>query len=246
MQKTKARILSTAILSQSLIDMGRENGMIIDTISFTDIRPSVNEETEKKIAEFSSKKMTAVFTSAHAAETLINKLQSKKPDWKIYCTAGNTKKTVSKYFGEGLIAGAGANAVSIADKIVADHIKEVLFFCGNLRRDEIPSSLANHGIKVHEVAVYNTILTPQPVDNNYNGILFFSPSAVESYFSANKPEKEVVLFAIGDTTAGSIKKFSQNKIVISESPEKEGLSKLAIRYFQNHPVHYPTHDQFKK
>ena len=67
--------------------------------------------------------------------------------------------------------------------------------------------------------------------NEYFGILFFSPSAVQSFFSKNKVADKTILFAIGNTTANEIKKYSTNKIIISDEPGKENLVTKMIEYF---------------
>src|SRR5258706_9822828 len=42
----------------------------------------------------------------------------------------------------------------------------------------------------------------------YDGILFFSPSGVESFFNTNEVNEQTILFAIGNTTATEIKKYT--------------------------------------
>jgi uroporphyrinogen-III synthase len=81
------------------------------------------------------------------------------------------------------------------------------------------------------VVVYETIETPVKIDKKYNGILFFSPSAARSFFSINKIDTDTVLFAIGTTTAVELRKFSHNKILVGEHPNKEQLAEKAIGYF---------------
>jgi uroporphyrinogen-III synthase len=123
------------------------------------------------------------------------------------------------------------DASSLANAIIGDKVRELLFFCGTLRREELSIQLAESGILLVELPVYRTTLTPQVTGKNYAGILFFSPSAVESFFSLNKVLDETILFAIGPTTAAAIRKFSANKIVTGELPGKELLLQQSIRYF---------------
>jgi uroporphyrinogen-III synthase len=70
------------------------------------------------------------------------------------------------------------------------------------------------------------------IDKVYDGILFFSPSAVESFFSKNKLPEQTVLFAIGNTTAKTIhRRYCNNRIMISDQPGKDELIEQAIEYF---------------
>ena len=105
---------------------------------------------------------------------------------------------------------------------------EVIFFCGDQRRDELPGLLKKNKIEVKEIVVYKTIATPKKIEKKYDGILFFSPSAVKSFFQKNKLDKQVMLFAIGNTTADEIKKFSKNKIVVSDVPAGKLLLQKVI------------------
>ncbi len=73
------------------------------------------------------------------------------------------------------------------------------FFSGNLRRDVLPSTLKENGIAFNEIEVYETLLTPKKINEKLDGILFFSPSAVESYLKSNIIKDEMC-FCIGETT----------------------------------------------
>ena len=117
--------------------------------------------------------------------------------------------------------------------MIADEsdFNEVVFFCGDLRRDELPDILRSNNIEVSEIIVYQTIAVLHKIERQYNGILFFSPSAAESFFRANKLPETTLLFAIGNTTADEIKKFSNDKIFISDELGKENLVKKMIDFY---------------
>ena len=79
--------------------------------------------------------------------------------------------------------------------------------------------------------VYNTIEKPHPVNKNYNGVLFFSPSAVHSFFTGNQAAEGTVFFAIGETTAKAVKNYCGNQIITSDMPAKDGLLRQAVDFF---------------
>jgi uroporphyrinogen-III synthase len=110
-------------------------------------------------------------------------------------------------------------------------VKQIVFFCGNQRRDLLPVQLKKNGIDVEELIVYKTIEKPQTVSKKYDGILFFSPSGVRSFFSKNELKKQTIIFAIGKTTAEEVNIFSKNKTMISEYPDAEKLITSVIKYF---------------
>ncbi|MGC4037760.1 MAG: uroporphyrinogen-III synthase [Chitinophagaceae bacterium] len=150
----------------------------------------------------------------------------------MYCVGNKTSELAAKYFGEENIYATADNAEELAEQIIEEDIAdEVIFFCGDQRRDELPDALRDNNIEVNEIQVYQTIEVPQKVETNYDGILFYSPSGVNSFFSINKPGKKTILFAIGNTTSNAIKKYSDNKVIISKSPDKEQMIREVVNYF---------------
>jgi uroporphyrinogen-III synthase len=111
--------------------------------------------------------------------------------------------------------------------------KEVIFFCGNLRRNELPDALRTKGIEVKEVIVYKTSLVPVSINKRYDAVLFFSPSAAESFFSKNSVPRNTALFVMGETTAVSIKKYSTNPIITGDEPDKNKLISQAIKFVRD-------------
>jgi len=87
------------------------------------------------------------------------------------------------------------------------------------------------GVTVTEIVVYETIVVPHVVKKDYDAILFFSPSAVDSFFSVNKIKRETLFFAIGATTAEAIQQYNHGKIIVAAQPGKEALMQQAIDFF---------------
>ncbi|HET9057752.1 MAG TPA: uroporphyrinogen-III synthase [Chitinophagaceae bacterium] len=232
MQQNKVSILSTRPIDESLIEEAKRLNIEIDILSFIETEPIQTIEVLQEIEYAFLQSTAVVFTSMNAVEAVANELQDQHPDWRIYSIGNTTKQLVKKYFGEELIAGTANAAVDLAELIVQDRfVDEVIFFCGDQRRNELPDILRKNNIEVHEIVVYQTVAIPHKVGKNYHGILFFSPTAVDSFFSKNKVKEQTVLFAIGNTTANAIKKFSNNKIIISDEPGKDNLVVKMMEYF---------------
>ena len=230
MPKSKLNILSTRPLSESTIKQAAEKDVTIDCVSFIETAPIESPNIKEKIQQLSNKKIIAVFTSMNAVEAVKQNL-SIKPLWKIFSIGQTTKELIGKYFGNENIAGTADDASSLADEIIKHQPTEVFFFCGDQRRDELSEKLLANNIRVEEITVYRTISTSQKVEKHYDGILFFSPSAVKSFFSSNTIGNDVVLFAIGNTTANALKQNSNNKLIIADQPGKEALVKNMLTYF---------------
>lgn len=227
------KILCTRPLTPRLISKGEKKGFRIDVVPFIRTEPLHSDELKTAIQDFSARRGTAIFTSMNAAEIIIKELNGAKPEWTIFCVGNTTHDTLTKYFGKDAIAGVATNAYNLAHAIIkAGNVQQAIFFCGDQRRDELPVILAGHQIKVEEVIVYKTTAVLNNITENYEGILFFSPSAVGSFFSNNTIDQHTVLFAIGDTTAAAIKKHSANTVVISEGPSKENLVMTMIAFYE--------------
>ena len=232
MQQNKVSILSTRPLDDSLLQEAKLLNIEIDMLSFIETEPIQSIEVQQEIESVLLRSVAVVFTSKNAVEAVINELDGQQPDWRIYSIGNTTKQLVKRYFGEEAIAGTADSATELAGLIVEKYPgNELFFFCGDQRRDELPDMLRNNDINVNEIVVYQTIPVKHKIKKKYHGILFFSPSAVQSFFSNNKLSDKTILFAIGNTTANEIKKYSKNKIIISDEQGKENLVRKMVEYF---------------
>jgi len=232
MAENKTTILCTRPVNALLIKEAKQQGIAIDIIEFIRTEPIINNELKKQINDLAHQSLTIVFTSMNAVEAVWNRLDNKPLDWKIFCIGTATQKLVAEEFDGKSIVGTADSAAELADAIIAEkNINKVVFFCGDQRRHELPKKLADHKIEVNEVEVYKTFQLNEKIAKKYDGILFFSPSAVESFFTGNKITPQTTLFAIGNTTANTIKKYTKNKIVLSDKHGKDDLLEKAIAHY---------------
>ncbi len=232
MPLNKIKILSTRPIADTLIEAACQKGIIIEILSFIDTETIETVEVQQEIEQALLQSATIVFTSMNAVEAVVAQLEDHHPDWAIYTMGNTSEQLVKKYFGDQAIAGTATNASELAELIAEDgYAKEVIFFCGDQRRDELPDILRKNEMEVYEIEVYKTVATPHKLTKQFDGILFFSPSSVESFFSVNKLSSKTILFAIGNTTANTIKKYAENKIIISDAPGKENLVQEMIEFF---------------
>jgi uroporphyrinogen-III synthase len=232
MPKNNWTILSTRPLDETLIAEAAQKNVQVDCISFIETEPIKTEAVAESITNHSSKKIIAVFTSMNAVEAAAEHLFN-KPEWEIYCIGQATQELVKNIFGEKSIKATADDALRLAEVIIQNKEEEVVFFCGDQRREELPIKLKSHHIALQEVVVYKTTPTQRRVGNDYDGILFYSPSAVHSFFSVNKPSTETIFFAIGKTTAEAIRQYSNNQLIIADKPGKEALIRQAINHFHS-------------
>ena len=234
--KNNIEIISTASLPVECLQQLQQHGINVDVIPFIKTYESVSVANSQRIRSLEKYKATAIFTSAHGVEAVAGSLLH-PPAWKFACINGNTKKTVAHYFDEDDIIAEGPDAASLADELLPriDKDAPVVFFCGNRRLDILPQRFKDAGIKLEEIEVYKTDYTPETIgDKNVSAVLFFSTSAVDSFFSVNTLSAETICFAIGNTTAAALKEKVQNKIVICDQPGKKELTELVIKYYNEH------------
>ncbi|MEP6615153.1 MAG: uroporphyrinogen-III synthase [Ginsengibacter sp.] len=231
MQGNAVKILSTRPVDERSKRDALDQGIVIDELSFikTDINP--DQKIWQRIASLSNQHITAVFTSMTAVGA-ISKYILEKPSWDVYCIGTTTASLAEKLFSEENIRGTGENALQLSRVIIEDAPSNVVFFCGDQRRNELPEALHIAGIEVEELVVYTTTGTPQTLLLPYDGILFFSPSAADSFFSANCIAPGIPLFAIGTTTAAAIRNYTQNEIITAGIAGKSGLVQLMIHHFR--------------
>lgn len=238
MQQNKINILSTRPLDETLINRAAEKNIFIDCISFIETEIINNDLLKEEITQLSKTTLTVVFTSMNAVDAIVSYLNN-KPNWKIFCMGYATQKLITENFKENAIAGTADSASALADLIVSEkNVSNIIFFCGDQRREELPEKLLQHHINVKEIEVYKTNALSHKISNDYNAIIFYSPSAVASFFSVNKINDQTILFAIGNTTANEIKKHADNKIIIAQQPSKKLLAEQAINFFEKNKIHH--------
>jgi uroporphyrinogen-III synthase len=218
-------LLATGTVPQGLEKEAEGHGMVLDVVPLIDIEyPDGIEGLGSLIA----KPLTAIFTSVNAVNAVRRYLKQPLSDWRIYCISGATSAAVVELFGEKAVVAKAGSASELVEEIRVREkgkIEEVIFFCSDHRREELPA------IGVTEKIVYRTILTPHRIDLTYDGIAFFSPSAVESFFSVNSITAGVPLFAIGKTTETAIRAACTNPVFTGRQPDRAILIREMIDYF---------------
>lgn len=215
------KILSTKKLSEKNIHLLESSGISVFQHNFIKTESILTDTDAALINKLGQQKLHVIFTSANAVKAVAEKLLF-QPKWKIFCISGKTKATIEQLFLKAEIVADAANGQQLAEKIIAiSDLKNILFFSGNKRMSTIPRALETAAINLQEIVVYATDLTPAEFQENFAAIIFFSPSAVESFFSVNKISKETILFSIGATTTKALGLFSANIIESAFPSEKE-------------------------
>lgn len=225
-------ILSTRELDEELLELAAERGVHIEVSPFIRIEPVESVEVQQEVEAALMMSATVIFTSANAVEAVYGFLSDVEPLWTVYCIGHATADRVTEYFPFARLAGTADSAADLAGMIIEEaDTAEVIFFCGDKRRDELPEMLRGADFDVDEIVVYQTVATPHKVKKNYHAVMFFSPSGVESFFELNRLPPGTPLFAIGETTAATIRKRCDNPVMTPAEPAKDEMVNQVISYF---------------
>ncbi|MBU3820723.1 hydroxymethylbilane synthase [Flavobacteriaceae bacterium XHP0103] len=190
-------------------------------ISFNRIHPRFLKNEIKNVIITSKNTVEALLTNYSAIE-----LQFKN----IYCVGRRTKQLVEKRIGK--VTHSEKNAKKLAQYLV-EYMEgtEVTYFCSNLRLDDLPTILEKNNIKVNEIEAYQTKFDGIKLNDSVEGVMFYSPSTVQSYVRENIAKG--VAFCIGETTAKEAKKHFED-VRVAKVPTVESVIDLVNEYYIGH------------
>lgn len=108
--------------------------------------------------------------------------------------------------------------------------KHIAFFAGNFRRDILPNAMKEANITFDEYHVYDNKETSIKINSQIDGLLFYSPSGVNSYLKNNTITHEMC-FCIGTTTADALKGITEN-IIIANHQTIDNVIVQCINYYK--------------
>lgn len=222
------KILSTKILSATSLQSVAGEDCRIDVVPFIRI-----EHICPGRMSGDKGSVTAIFTSVQGLKGYLALDEANRPAVKaVYCIAGATKRAVHEDLPGIPVIASRPYASELVQDIIRLHdasMASLYFYCGDQRMPTVPEGLSAAGIAFTEQVVYHTIACPVKVDVPYDGILFFSPSAVHSFFSLNVLPEQAIVFAIGHTTAAVLQQYTDRVATAPETDEKVLLD-YAIAY----------------
>jgi uroporphyrinogen-III synthase len=214
------KLISTKKLSNSQRELLLEIGPEIDLIDYDAIKIEPVEFDNNLIID------NGIITSQNAAKIIIdNKVLIKN----CFCVGEKTKA---------LLESNGINVVKVkrSSEELAKSIlrkcknEDFWYFCGNLRREELPSIIKDEVNVYREIVVYNTSSVLKKVDLEYKDIIFCSPSAVESFTKDNSLE-DCTAYCIGETTAKEAEKHTK-EVLLSNEQNLEELLKTTVKHLK--------------
>lgn len=169
-----------------------------------------------------------VITSKNAVEAILTNCPAEDLQFEnIYCVGRRTKRMVEKRIGK--VTHSENTAKDLANHLV-EFLEgtEVTYFCSDLRLDYLPMILSENKIKVNEIEAYQTKYDAIEVDKNIEGVMFYSPSTVQSYIKKNHANG--IAFCIGESTALEAKKHFKD-VRVAKVPTVESVIELVNEHY---------------
>lgn len=162
-----------------------------------------------------------IFTSKNAVKAVLaHKIADRVREKRIFCVGEKTADFLKETgFEVAEIANYGADLGKLLGEKYSR--EAFIFFCGKKRNPDLSETLKSHAVELTEVEVYDTLPAPKKYDRSFDGVLFFSPSAVKSFCAENELS-ESIAFCIGRTTASEAEKYT-DRIVIANKPSIENV-----------------------
>ena len=222
------KLLSTKTLSSNIKDHLTKIGTSVVEHPLIEIHPlHLNNHKIQSMLIFTSQNAVML---ANKNNALKNKIIGKKS----FCVGEKTRELLEKF--DYNVIEMKENANELAHFLVEKYNKNSFsFFCGRKRRYEIESLFKKNNITIEIHELYDTLFINKKFKSHFDGIIFFSPSSVLSFFENNKWPKDSHGFCIGKSTAETLKKYTTNYSE-AKHPNEDQLLQTIINYFSKHYV----------
>lgn len=175
-----------------------------------------------------------VFTSKHAINSIANLLQNNTIQLKnktCFAISGTTSALATQNGFE--VLDEAVDSFTLAKKISATIESKILHCTTKIRLDDLSNTLRFHNILVNEIEVYQKKMNSIILNEPYDGIMFFSPSQVDSFLQHNKLLNNIPAFCIGNTTAKYLQNKNHNNCITATKPSIESMLEAINNYFLN-------------
>jgi hydroxymethylbilane synthase len=212
----------TTIFSSKLLSRGQKdlfnNALKVESSDF--IKTAANRI---KPIHLKAAHKNVIITSKNGVEAILNNCPVEDLNFEtIYCVGRRTKRLIEQKIGP--VKHSEKNAKALANYLV-DFIEgsEATYFCSDIRMDDLPTILGDSNIKVKEIEAYSTKLEAPKLEKSIEGVMFYSPSTIQSFLQKNTPD--CIAYCIGESTAKEAKKYFKD-VRVAKIPTVESVIDL--------------------
>lgn len=221
------RILFTKELSSAHLMLLENLNVKVENIPF--IKTVAEQDYKTKLDKLFQGEFTSlIITSPYAASLFAGYAEENNFRIDTIYTVGEKTAMHIRMYCQKCVVSTKGNAEDLANMIVDEHTvhDKICFVSGEMRRNVLPIALRNAQIDFSEISVYRTLLSPPEKLPFFNIIVFFSPSAVRSFYLKYKLSNEAV-YTIGPTTQKELLKYNAHlKVNVAEYPSFESLVQM--------------------
>jgi len=211
----KKLLFLNPLSSESLAQLNSDPFLIVSSQPLIKIQDQAYDQKDL------DPKIPWVGTSQNAAK----RIQHHPLPKKIYCIGQQT----ASYFPHAKFPST-STAHNLAQLIIENKETDLIYICGQKRREELPILLKSYSIALKEVIVYKTKTLKKSLNlQSIDGLAFMSPSAVYSFYE-NESFKQHICFAIGPSTAQALNQLGQ-QCIISKQTHAKSIVDAARQYF---------------
>ena len=227
------QVLSGKTLNEETLTYARTLNLDVQCMNFIEVTQIPFNIELVKNADFDA----IAFTSLNSVKFFASNAECKKlmETKKVFSLSGATAGILLKI---GIKPFATANdAATLAAMIIESTItKSILHPSGSLKLDVLQQNLSKANINYHPLLVYKTDLNETiKTDKNFDAVMFFSPSGVDSFLNVNTWNAKTIACCIGKTTGEAFRnKQPDANIITPILPSPESMLKKISNYFQTH------------
>ena len=230
--QTKPRILFTTQLTKEKLALLNSSGLRVESVPFITFEYVI---PAMWISQLPDQVDAWIFTSKKAVKALkpvINDLEI--PDH-IFAVGAKTAERVEK-LNLKVTTPDEYNVAALAKKMKDLQLNNVVHFCGNLKAGDL-NKLLGEDTNLTSVEVYRTKRAPHTLNtSNYDGIVFMSPSAVESFSVRNEVATATKIFCIGPTTQEAAHEAGMQNCITPEYSTLDSLTESIQTHFDTHDI----------
>jgi hydroxymethylbilane synthase len=176
-----------------------------------------------------------VFTSANAVNAVADRLDAlgvRVPDGvHIAAVGGATGDVIAQRLRRPDFAPSVANAATLASELPDVTGARVFIPRGESAREELTNELRSRGATVRELVVYRTVAASGLSVDDFDAIVFTSPSGVRSVFDAVGARRWRAVVCIGQTTAAAARVRGIRVSAVARTPSVGGIVEALVEYF---------------